>query len=298
MALKDDPPKPFIYRPSNYQKKCSKRIKSMIDTAKKFSSMTSIHGIAYVGSHDHSKCSRLFWIVAVVLALVGTAFQLLSILKQWDDQPVVTNLDTISLPVEEVDFPAVTLCPQGATADIMDNVLYQQFQEWLLKRTDKKLQRIKRKKRQIEGCSCKVSDFDPIKIEDLECCFRQFLNDLYPTVYPHMPTRIAAMMNTEEPDQLLENEAILLPKNEANCKKNDNLEILDDLNQKLSRSCPPSFTKKFNDTTCVMKVNQKMTYGKALTHCKEQKGATLFAIDSFEDSKTIEYILGNYTKIL
>ena len=278
------------YQSTGHQKKWSTHIGKMIDTARNFSSTTSIHGIVYVGSHEHSKCGRLFWIAAVVLAIAGTAFQLFSILNQWNDQLVVTNLDTISLPVEDVDFPSVTLCPQGATADVLDNVLYQQFQEWLFKKTDRNLQRKRRDKRQNQkyGCGCNVPKFDPMMIKTLKCCFKQFLDDLYPEVYPNIPTSIAAMLNTNEPDQVLENEAILLPKKADSCKNEDEFEILDDMNQKLKRNCPTSFIKKLNDTTCLKKINKKMTYSKALTHCKEQMGATLFAIDQVEDLITLD----------
>ena len=276
------------YQSTGHQRKWSTHIDRMIDTARNFSSTTSIHGMVYVGSHEHSKCGRSFWIVAVALAIIGTAFQLFSILNQWNDQLVVTNLDTISLPVEDVDFPSVTLCPQGATEDVMDNVLYQQFQEWLFKKTDTNLKRMRRDKRQNQnyGCGCNVPKLGSMLIENLKCCFKEFLDDVYPEVYPNIPTSIAGILNTDEPDQVLENEAILLPKKVDSCKDED--EILDDINNKLKRNCPTSFIKKLNDTTCLKKINKKMTYSKALTHCKEQMGATLFAIDQLEDLITLD----------
>ena len=91
----------------------------MVDTLKDYSCESSIHGIQYLGNSKHSTCGRGFWLITVCIALICTLVQVSNIWYQWVDDPVVTTLSTISLPVEEIDFPAVTLCPQGSTESYM-----------------------------------------------------------------------------------------------------------------------------------------------------------------------------------
>ena len=112
------------------------RKKGVVNTLRDFASNSSIHGIQYLGDHKHSMRGRVFWMISVCIALTCTSSQVFNIWYQWIDDPVETTLNTISLPVEEIEFPAVTLCPQGSTEDIIDNVYYHQFQKWLLNQID------------------------------------------------------------------------------------------------------------------------------------------------------------------
>ena len=35
----------------------------------------------------------------------------------WIDEPVIDILDSTSFPIEEVEFPTVTLCPKSSNSD-------------------------------------------------------------------------------------------------------------------------------------------------------------------------------------
>ena len=133
---------------------------SMVNTLKDYSSESSIHGVQYLGDRKHSNFGRAFWMITVCIALTCTLVQVFNIWYQWVDDPIVTTLSTISLPVEEIEFPAVTLCPQGSTEDIIDNVLYHQFQEWLLHHIDdhSAIARRKRFVEQTNACECHLTD--------------------------------------------------------------------------------------------------------------------------------------------
>ena len=37
--------------------------------------------------------------------------------------------------LDEIEFPAVTICPQGSVKDILDNVLFKQFTEYVANKT-------------------------------------------------------------------------------------------------------------------------------------------------------------------
>ena len=258
-----------------------------------YSSDSTIHGIQYLGNPKHSTCGRAFWVITVCIALICTSVQIFNIWYQWIDYPVVTTLSTISLPVEKVDFPAVTLCPQGSTEDIIDNVLYHQFQEWLLKQIadDGAKARRKRLVEQTTTCECQLSDHGNMTVDALQCCFRLFLDETFPGVYPNNPKKIATLLNTEDPDRATETKSVVIGNEEPICNENNRFEFLNNINEKLQRTCPEPF-QKLNESTCIVGSDEEMSYDDAFAKCKELNGAEIFFLDSFEDGKTLKKILG------
>ena len=49
---------------------------------------------------------------------------------EWQASPTITTIDTIAYPIKNIEFPAITICSQGAAKDVIDNVLLQQFEEY------------------------------------------------------------------------------------------------------------------------------------------------------------------------
>ena len=106
-------------------------------SAKKYASNSSIHGVQYLFGRKQSSFGRFCWIGFVIAAILGTTFQVWSIWKESDSDPIVTTLKTTSYPIEDIDYPAVTLCPQGSIQEIMDAALFNQFEEWLVQKRKK-----------------------------------------------------------------------------------------------------------------------------------------------------------------
>ena len=50
---------------------------------------------------------------------------------EWQASPTITTINTIAYPIKNIEFPAITICSQGASKDVMDNVLLRQFEEYL-----------------------------------------------------------------------------------------------------------------------------------------------------------------------
>ena len=50
---------------------------------------------------------------------------------QWKDNPTMTTINTTAYPIENVEFPAITICSQGSAKDILDNVIWKQFERYL-----------------------------------------------------------------------------------------------------------------------------------------------------------------------
>ena len=49
----------------------------------------------------------------------------------WQDNPTITTINTTAYPIKNVEFPAITICSQGAAKDVLDMVLLDQFEDYL-----------------------------------------------------------------------------------------------------------------------------------------------------------------------
>ena len=117
------------------------KMENFANTAKQYASESSIHGIPYLCNLNHSRISRICWMVFVIASLIATSFQVWSIWSESDGNPIITTLETTSFPIEDIDFPAVTLCPQGSVGELVDAALFHQFEEWLVEESRKEISR-------------------------------------------------------------------------------------------------------------------------------------------------------------
>ena len=88
-------------------------IRKIKSTIQEFASTTTIHGIAYVFDNALKPFDRILWILAVCL---GTGFAIILSLEawiDWKDSPVLTSVSSTGLPIQNIDFPAITICSQG-----------------------------------------------------------------------------------------------------------------------------------------------------------------------------------------
>ena len=63
------------------------------------------------------------------LTIVWVTMYFLSPFTVWIEEPVIDTLESTSFPIEQVDFPTVTLCPKSSNTDrwgpvikIFDNI--------------------------------------------------------------------------------------------------------------------------------------------------------------------------------
>ena len=277
-------------------KKFSKARKKVSDgneilrTSREYASSTTVHGVAYVFDHRHPVVARIFWSICVVLAISLTSYQMTSLYTQWEDDPVITTLDTVALPIEDIEFPAVTICPQGAVKEIMDSVLFKQLKEYIM---EKKLNE-SRKKREVFGMRKKEWN---LTYEEMMIEAEEFLKDVYPGA-KETPKNFVLLMEADDPEIAIQNEAVLIPAADQTCNQTENMETYNNLNKQLNNdSCPDGF-ELFDGYGCVHTSASKMPYDDALDYCKEQGGAELLLIDSDDALKAIQQynIIGKPTK--
>ena len=75
-------------------------IKIFLDTS-------TVHGLSWIS--NTTRWSRLFWIVTVIAGFTGAILLIHASFYNWEKRPVSTTIET--LPISEVTFPNVTLCP-------------------------------------------------------------------------------------------------------------------------------------------------------------------------------------------
>ena len=84
----------------------------MNDLFKKFCNSSTIHG-TYFWVESRSAMSKVMWGIIVFLGIASATLIIRSSFNSWDEHPVVTSVWQI--PIEEVEFPAITICPLDDT---------------------------------------------------------------------------------------------------------------------------------------------------------------------------------------
>ena len=255
-------------------------MKHLSNTAKEYCSESSIHGIPYLGNFEHSTFARICWLLFVSIALAATSYQVWKIWSEADANPIITTLATISYPIENIDFPAVTLCPQGSVREIVDAVLFHQFEEWLS--NEAKVEG-KRKKRDINQDPKKFAESNSrlkynITMENMSLYLKKFLSDVYPGAQ-EKPTKLISMMTAPDPEEALGNEAILFEKEECDGTSSQN--TINALAKRLGDTCPYPF-QKTSDGTCLSLNQIRTTYDRADHFCKERGGGRVHHLNKYK----------------
>ena len=234
--------------------------KRIVETTKDYSSATTIHGITYLTGDDTTAVERLLWLVVVILAILLATYQVVNLYKDWQDDPVVTTLDTVALPIEEIDFPAVTICPQGSRQEIVDLVLFRQLTEYIERTAD---------------------NVTMLTEEQMVEQVVAFLNNVYPGA-KGKPTKLTKMMTSDDPTVSITNDAVLGLEEE--CDASSNADMVEALNKKLKNdTCPKDFEMAKESNYCIHKASTPMDYNEASKYCNDLSGSSLLYLDTYQD---------------
>ena len=281
---------------NNNTKKDSVR-KGVVYTSKEYASVTTAHGFSYIADENYSGGDRILWVIIVLLAFGFTIFQMTTLYTDWQENPVITTLDTVALPIEDIEFPAITICPQGSLKAIWDSVLFNQLKSYIYNKTlgvGGRKKRTTNSKYSVRG----------LTYEEMMLEAEKFLNDNYPGInynddnHP-MPTSMLQLMRlmiSDDPERMLQNEVVLFP-NET-CNPECNMDILDNLNQQLrNQFCPEGF--QVSETfECIHVKQQEMTYDEATEYCQSLDNSNLLYIDSSNDFDTMDELITGTIHVL
>jgi acid-sensing ion channel, other len=73
---------------------------------------SNIHGLRYLTDKDRSWVERLWWLVMVMSALYGCIRLISNVYDKWQANPVIISISETAIPISEIPFPAITICPQ------------------------------------------------------------------------------------------------------------------------------------------------------------------------------------------
>ena len=117
--------KSFIsYQISDKSDILSSSSSSGMETVTTYLESGSINGLNHIAATK--KWDRLFWILVVNGGFIISTFLIVEMYMAWGDNPVRTDVDT--LPMSEIRFPKVTVCPPHLLTSIT-------ISSWLRKRT-------------------------------------------------------------------------------------------------------------------------------------------------------------------
>ena len=76
-----------------------------------FLESSTIHGLNYISTSK--KYARAFWILVVLAGFTAAGYLIHTSFQSWADSPIKTTIET--LPISEIEFPKVTVCPPKNT---------------------------------------------------------------------------------------------------------------------------------------------------------------------------------------
>ena len=77
-----------------------------------FLESSTIHGLVYISTTSKS-FAKLFWILVVIAGFTGAGIIIYLSFQDWANNPVTTTIKT--MPITEITFPNVTVCPPKNT---------------------------------------------------------------------------------------------------------------------------------------------------------------------------------------
>ena len=240
-------------------------------TVYEYASVCTPHGISYVFESDRLLVERLLWVL-VVCIFAGCALRW-SILAfdDWQQNPILTSVATTGYPIEKVEFPAITICAQGAANDVVDAALFKQFDRYLIK---------------------KNLNFSELSTEDQIMETKNFLNATYPGA-KKTPNQLVRMMGSPDVsvESKLESAAILNTEEfKKDCSSSNNGRKKRDIIYS-EETCPDGFVKAgpVGSGSCIHVGTSYMTYNEAIAYCesKDDGNGKLLSPDHDEDIQPI-----------
>ena len=76
-----------------------------------FLESSTIHGLTYISTTR--KYARILWIIIVLAGFIGASLIIKESFVSWSESPIKTTIET--LPISEIKFPKVTVCPPKNT---------------------------------------------------------------------------------------------------------------------------------------------------------------------------------------
>ena len=78
-----------------------------------FCTNTTLHGWQYMVEQTFTKPQKLFWGVMLFFSILGAGFLIYNNVLLFKNATVVTTVDTMTAPLDDIFFPSITVCNQN-----------------------------------------------------------------------------------------------------------------------------------------------------------------------------------------
>ena len=105
--------------------------KSMLwENIESYADQATVHGVGYIFQKKLGLTDRLLWLFIVLLSMTLAIWMVNTSYTDWKDHPVITTLKTTTKPVTDLNFPAITVCADGKTLELVKKAIYKRFLKW------------------------------------------------------------------------------------------------------------------------------------------------------------------------
>ena len=159
----------------------------------------TVHGIAYVLERHAVIFSKIFWLLVFLTLVGGALFTIIKAYLNWQDDPVVTTVSKTGLPIQEIDFPSITICGLGSVDKSLEQVLYRQAVKYLVEQKAVSWDDIPAYQEDVTDAAELLNNHSAIV---------DFMADEYPGLQLN-PGDIAPLLSSKEPDRVLDSNLAL-----------------------------------------------------------------------------------------
>ncbi|KAJ8733085.1 hypothetical protein PYW08_001383 [Mythimna loreyi] len=78
-----------------------------------YANNTTLHGLPYVTRTGLTLSEKIFWFITFVASVSMCLFLISKVWHKWQTSPVIVTVSEQLVPVNEMPFPSVTICPQS-----------------------------------------------------------------------------------------------------------------------------------------------------------------------------------------
>ena len=156
------------------------------ETLSDFAENSTTHGIFYVFERDVHYWSRLVWLLTVLALFILAIVMIKSLYGHWRDNPITTTIEDPAVPIEEIEFPAITLCGIGTVTELATIAYIKQIREFLA----------------AKGEDLSAFDEETTDTKQYEEAFGDVIEEMYGDL-GREPYFLAELLSTQRPNEFL-----------------------------------------------------------------------------------------------
>ena len=96
-----------------------------------YSEYSTVQGVVYIFQRHQTVCGKIFWTLVVFLMILLSIYWSSKAYSSWQDNPVITTVQTSAYPLKDLEYPAVTVCGQGSNDDVLTSGFFNLFFKYL-----------------------------------------------------------------------------------------------------------------------------------------------------------------------